>query len=278
MASKQTPLASKLRKQEKASRAKYVVLFIAAVVVVLAVTLSGSFLKRGMIEIVERNSTWTCEGIEIHPGPEISADSVLALSACATGQRLGSYATATIEQRLEMHPWIRDAVVTRHPPNVLEITISERECIGILRDTPDLGVSDDLYVLPCAGKPWVNKLPWISVNSPYSRQPGALSTKDPLLPVATELARVRQISPSLAQNFAELYRVDGEWGAVLMNPVLSVTIAPGIPTENWLALDQLLSDEQFQDRLDSNSVVDLRLPGFVTLQVPPPRAEESKSS
>lgn len=214
----------------------------------------------------------------MHAGAEISVDSILSLSGCETGGQLSKYSTMTISQRLEMHPWIQSASVVRRPPDVLEIGIIERECIGIVRDTPELGVSQDLYLLPCNGKPWVNKLPWLSVNAPYARQAGPLSPNDPLLPVATELARVRQISPSLAGNIAELYRVDGNWGTVLMNPVLSVTIAPGISSENWLALDQLLSDAQFQDRLDSNAVVDLRLPGFVTLQVPPPRAEETKSS
>ncbi|MBK6767064.1 MAG: FtsQ-type POTRA domain-containing protein [bacterium] len=278
MVSKPTPLASKLRRDQKSSKTKYILLAIASLVVLLLVAFSGQFVKRGMHALVAKNSSWTCGTIQIHPGVEIPTDSILVLSACSSGERLGEYSTATIEQRLERHPWIQDAVVVRHPPDVLKITITERVCVGILRDSPDFGVSEDLYILPCSDKPWVNKLPWISVNAPFVRQLGALTSNDPLLPVATELTRVRQISIALANNIAELYRVDGHWGAVLMNPVLSVTIGPGLPAENWIALDQLLSDEQFQDRLDSNSIVDLRLPGFVTLQVPPQRAEESKSS
>lgn len=278
MASKQTPLESKLRRKHQSSKKRFLLWGLLVLVVIVVAVIGGPLTKRAVVSIAMHSVPWDCKEIRVHAGVEISTDSILSLSGCETGRQLSEYSTTTISQRLEMHPWIQSASVIRHPPDILEIRIIERECIGIVRDTPDLGVSQDLYLLPCSGKPWVNKLPWLSVNAQYARQAGPLSPNDPLLPVATELARVRQISLSLAGNIAELYRVDGNWGTVLMNPVLSVTIAPGISSENWLALDQLLSDAQFQDRLDSNAVVDLRLPGFVTLQVPPPRAEETKSS
>jgi hypothetical protein len=165
--------------------------------------------------------------------------------------------------------------VDRLVPNVLRISVKERTGVALVHDGSNLAISEDFVLLPADGKPWKNSLPWLSVSSPYAREAGKMSDLDPLLPVAKEFVRVKRIAPNLVENFAELYRMDGNWGAVLMNPVLSVTLSSDISTDNWLALDELLRTSSFQDRLDSNAVVDLRLPGFVTLHLPARQAEES---
>lgn len=250
-------------------------IFAVCCAVVLAVV-ANRLMRQGVVELAMRTPMWTCTSIHIVAGVELSRDSIFTLSGCELNRPLASYSTTAIKERLLLSPWIQSAEIMRRPPNTLDIHIVERKGIAIVRDGTNLAVSDDLVLLPAADKPWKNSLPWLSVNLPFARQAGPMSERDPLFPVAKEFAHVKQIAPELADNIAEIYRVEGNWGAVTMNPVLSVTIAANIANENWLALDKLMRETSFQDRLDSNAVVDLRLPGFVTLQLPAPQAEETQ--
>ncbi len=272
----QTPSQSKLKQRKRRTRLKAILWIIGISVVVVMAVVANRLMRQGVVELAMRTSTWTCTNIQITAGVELSRDSVMALSGCELNKPLASYSTIAISERLLLSPWIKSVEVERHPPNTLSIHVVERKGIAIVRDGTDLAVSDDLVLVPAADKPWKNSLPWLSVNLPFARQAGPMSERDPLFPVAREFAQVKQIAPDLADNMAEIYRVDGNWGAVTMNPVLSLTLAADIADENWLALDKLLRETDFQDRLDSNAVVDLRLPGFVTLQLPAPQAEETQ--
>ncbi len=272
----QTPSQSKLKQRKRRTRLKAVLWIIGIGVVVVIAVVANRLMRQGVVELAMRTPTWTCTNIQIVAGVELSRDSVLSLSGCELNRPLASYSTTAIKERLLLSPWIQSAEIERRPPNTLTIHVVERKGMAIVRDGTDLAVSNDLVLLPAVDKPWKNSLPWLSVNLPFARQAGPMSERDPLFPVAMEFARVKQIAPELADNMAEIYRVDGNWGAVTMSPVLSVTIAANISNENWLALDRLLGETSFQDRLDSNAVVDLRLPGFVTLQLPAPQAEETQ--
>jgi hypothetical protein len=272
----QTPSQSKLKQRKRRTRVKAVLWIISAVVAVLMAVVASRMLRHVVVELAMSTPTWTCTSVQIVAGPELTCDSVFSLSGCELNKPLASYSTTAIKERLLLSPWIKSAHIERRPPNTLIIHIVERKGIAILRDGTDLAVSDDLVLLPAADKPWKNALPWLSANLPFARQIGPMSERDPLHPVAKEFARVRQISPELADNMAEMYRLDGNWGVVIMNPVLTVMIAANITSENWHALGMLLGDASFQDRLDSNAVVDLRLPGFVTLQLPEIQAEETQ--
>ena len=272
----QTPSQSKLKQRKRRTRLKAALWIIGIGVVVVMAVVANLLIRQGVVELALRTPTWTCTRIQVIAGVELSRDSVFALSGCELNRPLASYSTSAITERLLLNPWIQSAKIERRPPNTLSIRVVERKGMAIVRDGTDLAVSDDLVLLPAADKPWKNSLPWLSVNLPFVRQAGAMSERDPLFQVAKEFARVKEIAPELADNIAEIYRVDGNWGAVTMNPVLSVTIAANIANENWLALDKLMRETSFQNRLDSNAVVDLRLPGFVTLQLPAPQAEETQ--
>lgn len=272
----QTPSQSKLKQRKRKTRLKAVVWIIGIGVAVVVTIVANRLLRQGVIELALRTPTWQCTSIQIVAGPELTRDSVFSLSGCELNKPLASYSTTAIEERLLLCPWILSAEIKRCPPSTLTIKVIERMGIAIVRDGTDLAVSEDLVLLPAADKPWKNSLPWLSVNLPFVRQVGPMSDRDPLFPVARELARVRQLSPELVDNMAEMYRVDGNWGVVTMNPVLTVMISANTAVENWQALGSLLRDASFQDRLDSNAVVDLRLPGFVTLQLPAQQAEETQ--
>lgn len=269
------PSNSKLKKRKKQTRLKAALWLIGIGAVIVFAIFANRLIKQGVETLALRTSSWTCDEIQIFGGVELTADSILALSGCEPNFPLASYSTQIIKARLELNPWILNAQVDRLIPNILRISVTERSGIALIHDGSNLAVSEDLVLLPAEGKPWKNSLPWLSVNSPFARDAGKMLDRDPLMPVAKEFLRVRRLAPELVENLAELYRMDGDWGAVLMNPVLSVTLSSDVATENWLALNELLRTTSFQDRLDSNAVVDLRLPGFVTLHLPARQAEES---
>jgi cell division protein FtsQ len=270
-----TPSNSKLKKRKTRTRLKAALWLLGLAATIVLAIFANRLMKQGVETLALRTTSWTCTDIQIIGGVELSQDSILALSGCELNRPLASYSTQVIKNRLELNPWIQTAQVDRLIPNVLRISVQERTGIALIHDGSNLAVSKDLTLLPAEGKPWKNSLPWLSVSSPYTRTAGKMSNLDPLLPVAKEFVRVKSLAPELVENLAELYRIDGNWGAVLMNPVLSVTLSSNVSTENWLALDELLRTSSFQDRLDSNAVVDLRLPGFVTLHLPARQAEES---
>jgi len=266
---------SKADKKSGTPKWKIALAILCAVALVVLIAFGPRFAKQGIETLAERTRSWTCTEIRVVSGKELSADSLLRIAGITANASLIGYSPASIESKLMCNPWIRSVEVTRHPPNVLDIRVVERTGIALLGDGSNLAVSDDVVLLPAIGKPWAIALPWLSCNSQFARTVGKMSENDPLLPIAKQFARVSLVAPELARNMAEMYRVDGQFGAVLINPVLSVTISPDVSALNWMALAALLRDGSLQSKLDSNAVIDLRLPGFVTLHLPEFQAEES---
>ncbi len=271
----QTPSHSKLQQRKRKTRLKALLWAIGLLGVIVIGILTNQLMRNAVETLAMRTTSWTCSDIQIIAGVELSADSILELSGCTTKSPLASYSTDIIAARLLQSPWIKNAEVTRYPPNTLKIHVTERTGIALVHDGSQLALSEDYVLLPCADKSWRNTLPWLSTDVPFARQVGPMSERDPLYPVARELVRVRSLTPDVASNFAEMYRVNGTWGAVLMNPVLTLSLSPEVSTENWLALNELLMTPKFQDKVESNAVVDLRLPGYVTLHLPGTQAEDS---
>lgn len=238
------------------------------------VTLFADRLMRNSAEhLAASMSEWTCENIDVVCGPELTRDSVLAIAGCKLNHPLTSYSTESIKRKLLTSPWIKSVHVERQPPNSLIIQIVERRGIAVVRDGSELAVSEDLVFVPAALKSWKNRLPWISSDVPFNRVAGPMSEKDPLFHIAQKFAELSNSVPELSGNIAELYRVDGTLGAVTMNPVLTIELTPDTQIESWMALDRLLSSQSFQSKLDSNAIIDLTQPGFVTLQLPDIREE-----
>lgn len=271
----QTHSPSKLKQRKRKTRVKAFLWTLTVAILVIGGFLANRLMRKAVEMLAMQTTSWTCTEIQVIPGLELSADSILSLSACETNRPLASYSTEIVSERLLLNPWVKSVEVTRRPPGTLVIQVTERTGVAVIHGGSDLAVSDDFVFLPCENKQWKNSLPWLSCNSTFAREPGPMSATDPLFPVAREFVRVRELAPDVAENIAELYRVNGNWGAVLMNPVLSLTLSSDVPSENWQALNKLLLTSSFQDKLISNAVVDLRLPGFVTLQLPDIQAEDS---
>lgn len=270
-----TRLQSKQKAAKRKARFKLVVwLLVAGSLVTLAV-LSVPMMRNAAVSIAQSIPILNCKEIRISSGPELNADSILHIGQLATGAPIMSYNTEVIAQRLLTNPWIMEARVCRKLPDILQIDIIERAPIGIVRSDVLLGVSPDAYLLPTEGHNWVYSLPWLSTDAPYARTLGRMADADPIRPLVKELVRVQSLSNELWQNCGELYRVNNRWGTTLINPPIDIVFSPGIPQENWRAIDRLIHSAQFQAQMDSASIVDIRVPGFVTLQKPLISEEEA---
>ncbi len=100
---------------------------------VTGVKLSGPALKR-LLEI----HTVTVEGLH-----QIKRQEVIDLVKLRPGLGLHDVVTSAIKERVESHPWVKEAVVTRVPLHELRISIVERKPAAIVRAGAENLLSDE---------------------------------------------------------------------------------------------------------------------------------------
>lgn len=100
---------------------------------VTGLKLSGPALKR-LLEI----HTVTVEGLH-----QINRQEVIDLVKLRPGSGLHEVVTAAIKERVESHPWVKEAVVTRVPLHELRISIVERKPAAIVRAGAENLLSDE---------------------------------------------------------------------------------------------------------------------------------------
>ncbi len=101
------------------------------------IVLAGSVLALMFLSPVLKVSQVDVGGVE-----RLSSDEVLEASGITTGDHMLSINVRTVENTLELQPWIADATVDRDFPNRLRIHISEREPVAIVNG-PDGSVIVD---------------------------------------------------------------------------------------------------------------------------------------
>jgi cell division protein FtsQ len=85
--------------------------------------------------------------------PRVSAAEVLAYADIATGTPLLAIDKDDVVRRVLEHPWVGDAVVRLVPPSAVEIAVSQREPVALLRASDGLYLVDDRAVVMKALRP-----------------------------------------------------------------------------------------------------------------------------
>jgi cell division protein FtsQ len=120
---------------------------------VTGVKLSGPAVKR-LLEI----HTITVEGLH-----QLNRQEVIDLVRLRPGSGLHEVVTAAIKERVESHPWIKEAAVTRVPLHELRISIVERKPAAIVRAGSENMLSDeDGHVLARLGQADDEALPIVT--------------------------------------------------------------------------------------------------------------------
>jgi cell division protein FtsQ len=115
----------------------------------------------------------------------LSPDEVLRLAGLGEGTNVLWTPPGDVERRLERHPWVLDARVSRSLPSSLSITVREREPVARTRGPRPLLVASDGTVLGPAGEEW--RLPTVSVPGDDLRAGARVSPHAPALTVARDL-------------------------------------------------------------------------------------------
>lgn len=120
--------------------------------IVAGLNAGGPLVQRGL-EV----TTVTVEGLHRIPRQQI-----LAKVDLPSGMALHQLVTAEIKQRVEAHPWVKEAVVTRVPFHELRISIVERTPAAVIHSGTENFLSDDEgHVLAKLGQEDESALPMV---------------------------------------------------------------------------------------------------------------------
>ena len=186
-------------------------------------------------------------GLEQHDPAEI----MLALGVKPGGSLVGFDAN-NARAALQQVTWVKSASVAREYPNALRITVSERKAIALWQHGPDIDLVDD------TGK---------AMGQPKFVLSGQLPLVTGLNANLAAADLINQMSaiPGLSQRVTAAARVGGRrWTLYLDSGVKDALPEEGVAE----ALKAVWDAEQSQALLSKGiSLVDLRIPGRMTLQI-----------
>jgi hypothetical protein len=152
----------------------------------LAVTLGGTIEQRwsAFTQYAVRHPYFTLQEVVVQSDGQASETEVWAWSGLTLGMNLWAIDPADVEARLRQHSWIRSAHVRREFPQRLQVSVSLRRPVAIVRRASALYV-DDLGVCftgPAereeADLPYLSGLEGVTLETPEAR---AVFTNVPLL-------------------------------------------------------------------------------------------------
>lgn len=101
------------------------------------ITMAVTYSSRIVRELLEIH-TITVEGVH-----HLDKQKVIELAQVRRGMPLYQIATAIVEERIEVHPWIKEAQVSRVPFHELKILVIERKPAAIVRSASQNFLSDE---------------------------------------------------------------------------------------------------------------------------------------
>ena len=197
-------------------------------------------------------------GLEQHDPAEI----ISALGVTPGSSLVGFDANAA-RSALEQLPWLKTASVAREYPNALRITVSERKAIALWQHGPDIDLVDD------TGKAMGQPKFVLSGQLPLVTGLGANLA-------AAELINQISAIPGLSAKVTAAARV----GARRWTLYIDSGVKVALPEEGVAeALKAVWEVEQSQALLSKGiSLVDLRIPGRMTLQIAEIESADNPSS
>ena len=81
--------------------------------------------------------------VEVEGIHHMTKAEVLARLVLKPGMGLHQVSTSLLAERVQMHPWIKEATVERRPPHLLHVTVLERTPAAIIRTGADHWLSDE---------------------------------------------------------------------------------------------------------------------------------------
>jgi hypothetical protein len=191
----------------------------------------------------------------LHAVPERE---ILALAQVPCGTTLCDVSTSGVRKRIAAHPWIRFVHVRRRLPDTVEIRVTEREPMAVLRDSEMMMITaDSVVVAPLlAGQVW--DLPLLTIPHSIKLRAGTTLKDSTALAMLHEMLILRSVSHDAWKNLSEMYFRDGEMHATLASPTVDLVLGQGVSELAWEAALELL-----RSRPLSLQSMDLRVPGKI---------------
>lgn len=130
----------------------------------------------------------------------LSSVDVVRLASVTDGTNVLWMSTDEVERRLERHPWVRSAVVSRTLPSMVAISVRERRPVAVIRGHSRLLVAGDGTVLGEA-RP--------SARLPLIEAPGRHSIGSRVDPSTAQLSVARALPADLRQAVRSVSRGPG---------------------------------------------------------------------
>ncbi|MEI8295481.1 MAG: cell division protein FtsQ/DivIB [Alphaproteobacteria bacterium] len=178
------------------------------------------------------------------------SQSILDAIQLKQGQAVFSVSPQEIQQRLETHPWVRQAAVRRQLPGTLYIQLTERRAVAIWQHQKKFYVVDEQGV----------------VIAPMSRQqpdlPVIIGKDAPLY--APQMLKILDSFQSIKQRTTSLIYVSGRRWNLLLNQTIEVRLPEKECEKALVRLSHLLE----QKNLGPNEVymIDLRMPDRIIIR------------
>ena len=130
---------------------KYVLRIVAVVVAVVALVFGAIFLYRSDAFLIEK--------VKVSGATRLTDQEISQLAAVPDDSTLLRLDSASIIERLETHPWIQSASITRELPNAITINIVERTPAAVVRINEDsiwVISSDNIWLSAATEDDWAN--------------------------------------------------------------------------------------------------------------------------
>ena len=218
-----------------------------------ALALSGMLVAcmNGLYQVMENYHLFALEGIEIRDNDRIPAQEIVDRAAIPSGANILRLTCKEICDRVEAHPWVAHASVTKMLPHRLIITVKERTPSALL-------AASDLYYVDAEGVVFHKLVPGEPRDFPvltgFREADVPVGTRKASRPVATAMGLLRIIEhyPDL-NNISEInYDPQRGWTVYPLKSPVPVYLGVGDMEQKIVHLSRI-----FRDLLAQNPVPDL---------------------
>ena len=153
---------------------------------------------------MQQSQTFTLQEIAVSGNHILSTEEILELMNLSLGVRITDINLEEIQHRLEGHPYIETALVSRRFPNTLQVEVVERVPVAFLTGRKLYAVDRDGVLLPVIHSGTLGPLPVINGLKGFTEKVGA-EVGDERLKQALELLRsIRLTDLGLYRDVSEV--------------------------------------------------------------------------
>jgi cell division protein FtsQ len=172
-----------------------------------------------------------------------------------------------LEKRLQTHPWVKSAQLTRRLPDKLSINITERTPVALLSRQGLWALDDQAVAMPFEAARGELDLPLVVADSGQTPEAGSALVEEPLASLLPKIDALHRRAPNLWATISEISWDDrGQLEIYAFGNPARIMVGDS-PT--WRQMLNFYTFVVYQGRrngLDDIAFMDLRFPGQVVVR------------